>query len=128
MVQTALLGGSKKDLKRLADALASEDAVFAYDRKRVESPSGFIADTLRTVFQSLFATDGFEAALIDVVNRGGDSDTTGAILGMVAGALYGPASLPTRWVRHLERDIRHECMVQAQSLIRLSPLCSVGGP
>jgi len=48
-----------------------------YDGKRVENPSGYIAETLRAVFQSLFATDGFEDALVDVVNRGGDTDHHG---------------------------------------------------
>jgi ADP-ribosyl-[dinitrogen reductase] hydrolase len=57
--------------------------------------------------------------------RGGDADTTGATTGMIAGALYGPADIPTRWMRHLERDIRLECIEQAQGLVRLAPLCAV---
>lgn len=128
MVQAAILGGDKKALKLLADGLVAEEPLFAYDRKRAENPSGFIADTLRAVFQSLFATDSFESALVDVVNRGGDADTTGAILGMISGALYGPVSLPARWVRHLRREIRHECMAQAQALLKLAPLCSAQTP
>ena len=76
------------------------------------------------MFQALFATDGLEAALIDVVTRGGDADTTGAILGMIVGALYGPTALPARWTRRLERDVRLECLSQAQALIKLSPLCT----
>ena len=128
MVQAALLGGDKKALKLLAEGLVAEESDFAYDRKRAENPSGYIVDTLRAVFQALFATDSFEAALIDVVNRGGDADTTGAILGMIAGALYGPNALPPRWVRHLDREVRLECLTQAQDLLRLSPLCAAGAP
>ncbi len=124
MVQAALLGGTRKDLKLLADGLVAEDPIYAYDRKRIENPSGYIVDTLRTVFQALFATDDLETALIDVVNRGGDADTTGAILGMVAGALYGPAALPARWVRTLDPQTRQHCLSQAQQLIKLAPLCS----
>ncbi|MEA1048306.1 ADP-ribosyl-[dinitrogen reductase] hydrolase [Lamprobacter modestohalophilus] len=124
MVQAGLLGGTRKDLKLLADGLVAEDPVYAYDRKRFENPSGFIADTLRTVFQALFATDDLESALIDVVNRGGDADTTGAILGMIAGALYGPAALPARWVRTLDPEVRQHCLSQAQQLLKLAPLCS----
>jgi ADP-ribosyl-[dinitrogen reductase] hydrolase len=126
MVQAGLLGATRKDLKLLADALVAEEPVFAYDRKRAENPSGFIADTLRTVFQSLFATDDFETALIDVVNRGGDADTTGAILGMIAGALYGPGALPARWVRALDPEPRQQCLTQAQGLLKLAPLCRTG--
>jgi len=124
MVQAGLLGGTRKDLKLLADALVAEEPLFAYDRKRIENPSGFIADTLRTVFQALFATDDLETALIDVINRGGDADTTGAILGMIAGALYGPAALPARWVRTLDPETRQHCLIQAQQLLKLAPLCT----
>jgi ADP-ribosyl-[dinitrogen reductase] hydrolase len=123
MVQAALLGGGRKDLKLLADGLVAENSVFAYERKRVENPGGFIAETLRAVFQALFATDDLESALIDVVNRGGDADTTGAILGMIVGALYGPGALPPRWIRALDAETRQACLNQAQELIKLSPLC-----
>jgi ADP-ribosyl-[dinitrogen reductase] hydrolase len=124
MVQAALLGGGKKDMKLLADGLAADNVKFIYDRKRSENPSAYIVETVRAVFQALFATDDFEAALVDVVNRGGDADTTGAIAGMIAGALYGPAAIPARWVRHLDGTIRGACVEQALALVKLSPLCS----
>jgi ADP-ribosyl-[dinitrogen reductase] hydrolase len=124
MVQTALLGGDRAALAAIADELVAADPVFDYAHKRSENPSGFIVDTLRTVFQALSATDSFEAALIDCVNRGGDADTTGAITGMIAGALYGPTAIPSRWVRHLDRDVRIQCIEQAQALVRMAPLCA----
>jgi ADP-ribosyl-[dinitrogen reductase] hydrolase len=122
MVQAALLGGDLDGLRAIADELAAAEPAFDFGRKRSENPSAFIVDTLRTVFQSLFATDGFEAALVDCVNRGGDADTTGAIIGMIAGALYGPSQIPARWMRHLDRNTSLACMEQAQGLIRLAPL------
>ncbi len=123
MVQAALLGGDKKHLKELADALVAEEPQYRYDRRRMENPGGYIVETLRAVFQSLFATDGFEGALLDVVNRGGDADTTGAILGMIAGALYGPDAIPKRWLGALERPVADACREQAIRLLRLSPHC-----
>jgi ADP-ribosyl-[dinitrogen reductase] hydrolase len=128
MVQTALLGGDRTALAALANELVATDPVYDYTRKRSENPSGFIVDTLRTVFQSLFATDSFETALVDCVNRGGDADTTGAITGMIAGALYGPWGIPPRWMRHLDRDVRLACIEQAQGLLKLSPLCAATAP
>ncbi len=122
MVQTAMLGGDRAALAAIADELVALDPAYDYARKRSENPSGYIVETLRTVFQAMFATDSFESALIECVNRGGDADTTGAIIGMIAGALYGPTAIPTRWMRHLERDIRLECIEQAQDLIKLAPL------
>ena len=121
MVQVGLSGGTKAELKQLADALVAADKRFAYDRKRVENPSAYIVDTLRAVLQALFATDSFESALIDVVNRGGDADTTGAILGMIAGALYGVSAIPSRWVKHLDHKIRQTCIDQASGLLERSP-------
>lgn len=127
MVQSALVYGERAALKCLADDLAAAEPRYGYDRKRMESPSGYIVETLRAVFQSLIATDSFESALVDVVNRGGDADTTGAILGMIAGALYGIGAIPERWIAALDRDVRGACLDQAQALLRLSPFCGGAG-
>ncbi len=68
----------------------------------------------------MFGTHDFETALIDVVNRGGDADTTGAILGMIAGALYGREAIPRRWLAALDPRIRESCREQASGLLMLS--------
>ena len=52
-----------------------------------------------------------------VVNRGGDADTTGAIAGMLSGALYGMRSLPPRWLKALDPDVRAACQRQARALV-----------
>jgi len=123
MVQSALLIGDRNELKHLADDLVTANTEFAYDRKRRDNPTGYIVDTLQVVFQSLFATGDFESALVDVVNRGGDTDTTGAILGMIAGALYGIESIPERWISALDEEVTAAVLDQAQALLRLSPFC-----
>ncbi len=121
MTQTALLGGSLEDLRLLADALVEAEPRFAFDgERRQDNPGGYIVETLRAVFQALFATDGFESALIDVVNRGGDADTTGAILGMIAGALYGFEAIPRRWLKALDRETARLCRRQALELLSRS--------
>ena len=121
MVQTAIAGGGRDQLKDLAETLVAEVPEYAYDRRRQENPSGYLVETLRAVFQSLFATDSFEGALIDVVNRGGDADTTGAILGMIAGALYGLGAIPRRWLAALDPRIAAACRTQTMGLLALSP-------
>lgn len=121
MTQTALLGGSLEDVRLLADALVEAEPRFAFDgERRQDNPGGYIVETLRAVFQALFATDGFESALIDVVNRGGDADTTGAILGMIAGALYGFEGIPRRWLKALDRETARLCRRQALELLSRS--------
>ncbi len=121
MVQCALLTGDPAELKDLADGLAKAERRYRYVGKPMENPSGYIVDTLRAVFQALFATDSFESALIDVVNRGGDSDTTGAILGMIAGALHGAGAIPERWVSALDQATGQACLEQAWALRSLPP-------
>ena len=90
-------------------------------KRRIESPSGFIVETLQAVFQAFKDGDGFEGCLIDVVNRGGDADTTGAIAGMIAGAFYGLDAIPERWIKALDPQVRDACIDQARALIKLCP-------
>ncbi|MBK1721770.1 ADP-ribosyl-[dinitrogen reductase] hydrolase [Thiocystis violacea] len=126
MVQTAVLGGTPASLRALAEELVANHPSYRFDRKREENPGGYIVETLRAVFQALFGTEGLESAMIDVVNRGGDADTTGAILGMIAGPLYGLASVPKRWLKTLDGATSRTCRQQATSLILKSPLLSSG--
>jgi len=120
MVQDFLAGCDVITVERQrANALVAAVPVFAWDRKHSENPSGYIVDTLQAVFQSLFATECFEDCLIDVVNRGGDADTTGAIAGMLAGARYGLAGIPRRWLRSLDELARVRCEKQAEALLLL---------
>jgi ADP-ribosyl-[dinitrogen reductase] hydrolase len=126
MVQAALLGCRKVDLRMLAEELVAVEPKYRFDRRRMENPGGYLVETLRAVFQALFATDSFETALMDVVNRGGDADTTGAILGMIAGALYGADGIPRRWLGVLNKATALACADQAVALIRNSPHTSGG--
>jgi ADP-ribosyl-[dinitrogen reductase] hydrolase len=64
--------------------------------------SGWVRHTLESAIWGLMTTDSFEAALVQVVNLGNDADTAGAVVGALAGATYGLASIPERW-----RDALH---------------------
>jgi ADP-ribosylglycohydrolase len=58
---------------------------------------GYVRVAFRLAFWYLHHVASFEAALIDCVNRGGDSDTNGAIAGALLGSLYGMNAVPQRW-------------------------------
>jgi len=58
---------------------------------------GFVRVALRLSFYSLLHAPSYEAGLIDVVNRGGDADTNGAIAGALLGARFGAAGIPRRF-------------------------------
>jgi len=121
MVQDFMAGRDAGEIQReRADALVRRHPVFAYDRKRLENPSGFVVDTVQAVFQALFGSSSFEECLIDVVNRGGDADTTGAIAGMLAGARYGREAIPKRWTKALDEIVRSRCEKQAAKLLELA--------
>jgi ADP-ribosyl-[dinitrogen reductase] hydrolase len=51
---------------------------------------------------------------VETVNRGGDADTIGAVTGAVAGARFGAAGLPDRWLEVLDK--REELEQFAESL------------
>lgn len=117
-VQDALSGEPLRHLyrRRIQPFVAAYPA-FAYRARRRENPSGWVVETLQAVLQALLDTGSFEDCLIDVVNRGGDADTTGALAGMLAGALYGPDALPARWLRVLDPVVREACREQARALL-----------
>jgi ADP-ribosylglycohydrolase len=63
---------------------------------------GFPPACIPTCFYLLMATDSFEEALTEIINLGGDTDTSAAILGALAGACYGVDAIPERWLDGLQ--------------------------
>ena len=97
--------------------LIADHPEFSFRRRRRENPSGWIVETMQVVLQSLLETGDFESCLVEVTNRGGDADTTGAIAGMLAGALYGLDAIPARWRKALDPVVRNACRTQARELV-----------
>lgn len=121
VLQLALTQADKKTIAECFDDLIAVNPEFRL-KVSISNPSGYIVDTLQVVFDAFLSTPSFEACLVDVVNRGGDADTTGAIAGMIAGAFYGMDQIPQIWLKAMNRSIMDECMEQAESLIEISPL------
>ena len=121
MVQLALQEAGMPALRHgPVHRLLTEHPEFVFRRRRrAENPSGFIVHTLRAVFESFFDTDNFEECLVETVNRGGDADTTGAIVGMIAGAYYGLEAIPKRWLKRLDPATVDLCREQAVKLLAL---------
>jgi len=123
MVHAAIMGADRFQLHEQTRALVDDYRNFSFNNYKGNA-SGYIVDTLQTVFHYLFTTASFEECLIGVVNQGGDADTTGAIAGMIAGAFYGMDAIPGRWTKRLNRTVRDEVTAVGEKLIRLSPLAS----
>jgi len=65
-------------------------------------PSGFALDTLRCALWCFLHTEGFEQALVEAINLGGDADTIGAVCGALSGAFYGREGIPLRWLEAIK--------------------------
>jgi len=119
MTQAAITGADKDELRQQAARLVARYPNFQFNDYRGKA-SGYVVETMQTVFHYLFTTDSFEDCLVGVVNQGGDADTTGAIAGMIAGAFYGPEQFPRQWVRKLDKHIKKEIEYLSPRLVRLS--------
>ena len=57
----------------------------------------YVRIALRLGLWELWHAPDFEQAMIDIVNRGGDSDTNAAIAGAMLGAYWGESAIPQHW-------------------------------
>ncbi|MEF2070869.1 ADP-ribosyl-[dinitrogen reductase] hydrolase [Consotaella aegiceratis] len=119
MVRLLIAGGGKDDARREADAMVARRDAFRYQPYRGLS-SAFVVDTVQTVLHYYFATDNFRDCLVETVNQGGDADTTGALVGMLAGATYGVDAIPDAWMNKLDRQVRRQITGQVHDLLALS--------
>ncbi len=119
LVHLALLGYSKNRLRRELDNLYTISEHFRFDHYRGLA-TGYVVDTMQTVFHYFFKGRSFEECLVATVNQGGDADTTGALIGALAGAYYGEDGLPKRWLKKLDPKLKNEIPELSKQLTNLS--------
>ncbi len=119
MTRRLLLDGPLAPCDQLAAELVARHAPFRF-RPWPGRTTGYVVDTLQTVFDGFFNTHCFEDCLVRVVNRGGDADTTGALAGQLAGALYGVQGIPARWLNRLDPAVNLAIRSQTPRLLELS--------
>lgn len=89
------------------DPLHPEVADVASGSFRSKSPpaitggQGYVIHTLEAALWAFASTNDFATGALAAVNLGGDADTTGAVYGQIAGAYYGIAGIPSRWLHLL---------------------------
>jgi ADP-ribosyl-[dinitrogen reductase] hydrolase len=71
--------------------------------------TGFVVDALEASLWALHTTASYEEGVLAAVNLGDDADTTAAIFGQLAGALYGVEAIPARW---RDRVTMHDKIVE----------------
>jgi len=67
---------------------------------------GYVVDSLEAALWVFLHTEDYKSAVLAAVNLGDDADTTGAVLGQLAGAYYGADAIPAGWLEKLAmRDL-----------------------
>lgn len=86
--------------------------------ERKINSTGYVIDTLEASIWCFLTTKNYKDAVLKAVNLGGDTDTTAAVTGGIAGTYYGINSIKKDWIDTLARkdDILNLCEKFYQSL------------
>lgn len=96
-----------------ADArVAAADYAFSSSIPIDEVKSGgYVVNTLDAALWCLCNTSSYSECVLTAVNLGGDTDTTGCVVGALAGAVYGIDSIPKGWIEVLRgKDVIDACL------------------
>ena len=88
------------DLKQFSNILNDDIYSWFYYMNQTK---GYIRYTLEVCIACLLHTNSYEEAVLKAVNMDAYSDTTGSVVGGLAGLLYGFDSIPKSWVNQLAR-------------------------
>ncbi|MCC5663062.1 ADP-ribosylglycohydrolase family protein [Nostoc sp. CHAB 5784] len=64
---------------------------------------GYVIDTLESSLWCLLNSSSYSEAVLKAVNLGGDTDTTAAVTGGLAGIYYGVENIPRQWINQIAR-------------------------
>ena len=68
--------------------------------------TGYVVESLEAALWALHHGDSFREGALLAVNLADDADTTGAVYGQLAGAVYGESGIPATWRSRLtHRDL-----------------------
>lgn len=125
MVRRLVLGEGVRACREEANLLIAAHPLFRFD-PYPRRASAYVVETVQTVLHYFFRSDGFERCITQVVNRGDDADTTGALAGMLCGAAYGVDDIPHYWLKKLDKNIFRQITEQTEGLLQLARNGSVG--
>lgn len=103
------------ELSRVISAAIGDTILYWPEHKTINQikGSGRASESLEAAHWCIWHTDNFKDAVLAAANLGDDADTTAAITGQIAGALYGVESIPAEWLDKLhQRDMIEEMAVE----------------
>ncbi|MTJ13418.1 ADP-ribosylglycohydrolase family protein [Anabaena sp. UHCC 0187] len=65
---------------------------------------GYVIDTLEASIWCVLNSSSYAESVLQAVNLGGDTDTTAAVTGGLAGIYYGVENIPPEWVEKVARQ------------------------
>lgn len=83
----------RSDLDHAVQSIPSLDSKEVH----LQEHQGFVRVAFRLAFWQLLHRASFSEALLDTINRGGDADTNGAIIGAMLGSFFGRGAIPRDW-------------------------------
>jgi ADP-ribosyl-[dinitrogen reductase] hydrolase len=119
LLRALLAGAGPAEVAAWAEDFVARQRAFRFSPYPGRA-SAFVVDTVQTVLHFFLAHADFEQALLATVNQGEDADTTGALVGMLAGARCGAGRLPPRWLRALKPAVVQAVTDQASALVALA--------
>ena len=100
--RSADCGGDARALSELGYFSRIFDGIDKLNVTEIMS-DGYVVHTLEAAIWCLLTTDSYEECVLKAVNLGDDTDTTAAVAGGLAGALYGYDAIPEEWRNSLLR-------------------------
>lgn len=119
LLRRLLAGAAHGDCLRWAEHWTAANPAFRFTPYHGRA-TAYVRDTVQTVLHYLTQHEDFEAALVATVNQGDDADTTGALVGMLAGARCGASRLPQRWLHRLQPATVQAITDQTSGLLALA--------
>lgn len=128
MMATGIRGGAKADIISAALHYAQHHTIQAdianviNGSYRQQPPiiqgTGYVVKSFEAALWAFYHFDDFKTGALAAVNLGQDADTTGAIYGQLAGAVWGESHIPLQWRQRLVKPV--EISYRAEALLRLA--------
>jgi ADP-ribosyl-[dinitrogen reductase] hydrolase len=128
MMATGLRGGTKADIIPAGERYAQQHRIQAdvaavmHGSYRKQPPiiqgTGYVVKSFEAALWAFYHFDDFKTGALAAVNLGQDADTTGAIYGQLAGAVWGESQIPVQWRQRLVKPL--EISWRAEALLSLA--------
>ena len=106
------------DVNAPDELIAALTPIARGDSPETLETSGYVIHSLQTALHDGLNATSAKEAIVTAVNRGGDTDTIGAIAGAVAGARFGASALPSRWLSEIDETEELESL--SDQLIKMA--------